>query len=195
MMKVSFQSSPYFSFTTLPIYHLCGNSPMCNYFTVALISFEEVSEEMDENVGLRSFYVITNFNATDDISIQLDAMIIEERTNATEGKNINALQVVRLDIFCIGSDYDIVTLEGLLFVHDTPSRGVDIRLRFTDDNLVEGHEVICISLTQPTIIGLDNNDGARLVASRSSLLVVIRDDDGKDWRFESSLQNTYSSMQ
>ena len=86
-------------------------------------------------------------------------------------------------MFFVDSDYDIVTLEGLLFDPETPSRGVDIRLRFTDDNLVEGHEIICISLTHLLFIyGLDNNDGARLVPSRSSLLVIIRDDDGKSWR-------------
>ena len=85
MMKVSLLSFPYFPFTHI-VYHLCGNTAMCNYFTVALISFEEVSEEVDENVGLQAFFVmITNFNATDGVSIRVDSMIIEGCTNATEG--------------------------------------------------------------------------------------------------------------
>ena len=68
------------------MYHLCRNFAMCNYYTVALISFQEVSEEVVENKGVKSFYVmIYDFNATDSVSIQLDAMINEEHTNATKG--------------------------------------------------------------------------------------------------------------
>ena len=62
--------------------------------------------------------------------------------------------------------------------NDTLSHAADMRINITNDTLVEGHEVLKISLKKPTVNGLNNKVGAQL-GDQSSTIVIIRDDDGE----------------
>ena len=77
--------------------------------------------------------------------------------------------------FSIGSDY-IVIRDDLVFRMNTPSVGLDISIVIMHDLLVEGLEVLYLSLTQPKIIGLLSD--AADIGSRQNTIIFIRDDDG-----------------
>ena len=76
-----------------------------------------------------------------------------------------------------GIDFE-VGHQNLTFQSNTFQGGMDIDFIIEYDELVEGHEVVYLSLTQPVITGLDHPDGAVLGAIRSTV-VIITDDDGE----------------
>ena len=68
---------------------------------------------------------------------------------------------------------------NLNFGNTTRLLKIAIPLNISNDTLVEGHEIINISLTDPVISGLDNSEGAVLSSTMHRTLVIIEDDDGK----------------
>ena len=72
-------------------------------------------------------------------------------------------------------DYSILR-NDLEFRSNTPEVGLDISIDIMHDLLVEGLEVVYLSLTQPVIIGL-TSDGA-VIGSHQNAIIFIRDDDG-----------------
>ena len=76
-----------------------------------------------------------------------------------------------------GTDYDIGR-HDLTFRSNTFQGAVNIDFIIEYDELVEGHEVVYLSLTQPVINNLDHPGGAVLGATRNTI-VTISDDDGE----------------
>ena len=68
------------------------------------------------------------------------------------------------------------------FINTTRSLELDIGLEILQDELVEGHEVISLVLSEPVIIGLDHDGGAILALAPNGhqrTTVIIEEDDGK----------------
>ena len=80
-------------------------------------------------------------------------------------------------MFSTDVDYEIAE-SSLTLLLDSTVRNRNIDLNIFRDDLVEGHEIIYITLGPPVINGLDNEMGA--VLSRNvSTLVIIEEDDGE----------------
>ena len=84
---------------------------------------------------------------------------------------------LRVHFLSTGTDYDIGR-HDITFRSTTFQGAVDIDFIIEHDELVEGHEVVYLSLTQPVITGLDHPNGAVLGATRNTI-VTISDDDGE----------------
>lgn len=128
-------------------------------------SFEESSYTISEEFnGSHPLYVvIENFNTSvripeSPVSITLSVMV-GPNTNATEG-----------------TDYDIGRYD-LTFRSNTFQGAVDIDFVIEYDELVEGHEVVYLSLTQPVINNLVHPNGAVLGATRNTIVTISDDDE------------------
>ena len=79
-------------------------------------------------------------------------------------------------MFSPGVDYEISGSLTLLLDSTVRNRSIDLDI-FPDD-LVEGHEIIYITLGPPVINGLVNENGA-VLSPNVSTLVIIEEDDGE----------------
>ena len=93
---------------------------------------------------------------------------------------MNGLHIVRCKEITTfpftGTDYDIGR-HNLTFRSTVFQGAVDIDFIIKHDELVEGHEVVYLKLSQPMITGLRNPDGA--VLETRNTIVTISDDDGE----------------
>ena len=85
------------------------------------------------------------------------------------------------ELYFLGKDY-LITNNDREFRNNTQS--LDVVIEIKHDLLVEGNEVIYLSLTQPIINGL--NSSAAVVRGHRDTVFTILDDDGKNI-FESIL--------
>ena len=80
-------------------------------------------------------------------------------------------------MFSPGVDYEILRSLTLKLDSTIPERSIDLDI--FPDELVEGHEIIYITLGPPVINGLVNENGAVLSPNGDSTLVIIEEDDGE----------------
>ena len=87
---------------------------------------------------------------------------------------LSQLKTFLYELHFLGTDY-VITMNSQDFRYNTQS--LDVVIDIKHDLLVEGNEVIYLSLTQPTIEGLNSN--AAVLGEYPSTVVIILDDDGK----------------
>jgi hypothetical protein len=133
---------------------------------VLTFEFQMASYTFDEDSGLRSFYVILQ---------QYGQVIIPKYTGVTVSVGVTAEIIETMSNATRDEDYIVNTVD-VSYDNDTLSHAADMRINITNDTLVEGHEVLKISLKKPTVNGLNNKVGAQL-GDQSSTIVIIRDDD------------------